>query len=279
MYADSVLPEAQAGEWAKRYEERSGPGNELWHGKLAKEEVRRSRQAYYGSVSFVDEQIGRIVEVLEKRGLLEETMILFIADHGDMLGDQNLWRKSYGYEQSAHIPMLMRLPASMNLKASGKSIDNPVELRDILPTVLDAAGASIPANVEGESLLELVRTQGKGWREYIDLEHDVCYSPTNHWSGLTDGKWKYLYHAQHGEEQLFHLEEDPNELKDLAAATEYEGQLKMWRARLVAHLEERGPAWVKDGKLVPRPEGLLHSPNFPGYASAEATLKKVAYGA
>jgi hypothetical protein len=53
----------------------------------------------------------------------------------------------------------------------------------------------------------------------------------------------------------------------------------MWRARLVAHLEERGPAWVKDGKLVPRPEGLLHSPNFPGYASAEATLKKVAYGA
>jgi choline-sulfatase len=279
MYEDSALPEAHAGEWAKGYEERSGPGNEIWHGKLPAAEIRRSRQAYYGSVSFVDEQIGRIVEVLEKRKLLDETLILFIADHGDMLGDQNLWRKSYGYEQSAHIPMLMRLPAGMGPKAAGQVMANPVELRDILPTVLDAAGAAIPESIEGRSLLELVRTQGKAWREYIDLEHDICYSPTNHWNGLTDGKWKYLYHAQHGDEQLFHLESDPNELRDLAGAAGYQGQLKMWRERLIAHLEERGPAWVEDGKLVPRPEGMLHSPNFPGYAPAEATLKKVVYGA
>lgn len=278
MYEGAALPEAQAGEWAKKFEERSGPGNEIWHGKLAPEEVRRSRQGYYGSVSFVDEQVGRILEVLEKRGLLEETLILFISDHGDMLGDQNLWRKSYGYEQSAHIPMLMRVPAKMGM-AAGRVMEQPVELRDILPTVLDAAGAAVPASVEGRSLLELVRTDGKGWREFIDLEHDICYSPANHWNGLTDGKWKYIYHAQRGEEQLFHLATDPNELKDLAGDTEYADQLKMWRARLAAHLEERGPEWVKDGKLVPRPEGMLRSPHFPGYAPAVETLKKVAYGA
>ena len=279
IYENSALPEAQVADWAKSYEPRSGPGYEIWHGKLPPDQIRRSRQGYYGSVSFVDEQIGRILDVLDQRKLLDETLILFISDHGDMLGDQNLWRKSYGYEQSAHIPMLMRLPASMSLKADGRVMDNPVELRDILPTALDAAGAPIPESIEGRSLLELVRTGGKGWREYIDMEHDICYSPSNHWNGLTDGKWKYLYHAQHGEEQLFHLEKDPHELKDLSRVAEHGSQLKLWRERLVAHLEERGPAWVKNGELVPRPQGMLLSPNFPGYAPAAETLKRVAYGA
>ena len=68
-------------------------------------QVRRSRQGYYGSISFVDEQIGRILEALSKRNLLEETLIIFFSDHGDMLGDQNLWRKSYAYAGSARVPM------------------------------------------------------------------------------------------------------------------------------------------------------------------------------
>ena len=279
MYQDAALPEPQVSDWAKQFEERSGPGNEIWHGKLPAGEVRQSRQGYYGSVSFVDEQVGRILDVLEKRELLEETLILLIADHGDMLGDQNLWRKSYGYEQSAHVPMLMRVPRRMGLNAHGLVMDNPVELRDVLPTVLDAAGAAIPAGIEGRSLLELVRTKGEGWREFIDLEHDICYSPTNHWNGLTDGKWKYIYHAQDGREQLFDLKADPNELKDRAELEEFSAELAKWRGRLVAHLEERGPAWVSNGKLVPRPEGMLRSPNFPGYAAAEKTLKRMTHEA
>ncbi|HEU5341022.1 arylsulfatase [Edaphobacter sp.] len=279
MYEDTPLPEPQVADWASRFEQRSGPGNELWHGKLPADEVRRSRQGYYGSVSFVDEQIGRILEVLEKRKLLDETLILFISDHGDMLGDQNLWRKGYGYEQSAHVPMIMRPPSGMGLGAAGQVIPNPVELRDVLPTFLDAAGASIPESIEGKSLLQLVRSRGEGWREYIDLEHNICYGPEIHWNGLTDGRWKYLYHALHGDEQLFHLENDPHELKDLAASEEHAPQLKLWRERLVAHLEERGTEWVSNGKLVPRPHGMLLSPNFPGYLAPEHLVPKIAWGA
>lgn len=266
MYEGAPLPEAKAGDWAKRFAPRSSASNDLWHGKLPAQEIRRSRQAYYGNVSFVDEQIGRILEVLEQRKLLDETLILFISDHGDMLGDQNLWRKSYGYEQSAHIPMLMRAPSGMGLGPGGQTIASPVEIRDVLPTFLDAAGASIPESIEGRSLLHLVKTKGEGWRPYIDLEHNICYSVTNHWNGLTDGRWKYLYHAMDGEEQLFHLEKDPNELEDLAGSPEYSATLKLWRGRLVAHLEERGNLWVRNGKLVPRPQGMMLSPNFPGYA-------------
>ena len=100
--------------WAigrERYAPRSGPDYEIWHGDLGEAQVRSSRQGYYGSVSHVDEQIGRVVEALEKRGWLEETLIVFVADHGDMTGDQNLWRKSYAYEPSARIPCCCVGPA------------------------------------------------------------------------------------------------------------------------------------------------------------------------
>lgn len=267
MYQDAALPEAEVGDWAGRYAPRSSASNDLWHGKLPAGEIRTSRQAYYGSVTFVDEQIGRILETLEQRKLLDETLILFISDHGDMLGDQNLWRKSYGYEQSAHIPMLMRPPSGMGLGPGGQAITNPVEIRDVLPTFLDAAGASIPESIEGKSLLRLIKTKGEGWRPYIDLEHNICYGAENHWNGLTDGRWKYLYLAMDGEEQLFHLESDPHELHDLAGIPEYESTLRTWRARLVDHLAPRGNLWVRNGKLIPRPEGMDLSPNFPGYTA------------
>ncbi len=103
--------------------------------------MRSSRQGYYGSVSpdCWDEQIGRVLEALEKRGWLEETLILFVADHGDMTGDQNLWRKSYAYEPSARIPMLLRWPKGLASAERNAVRNNPVEIRDILPTFLEAA--------------------------------------------------------------------------------------------------------------------------------------------
>ena len=265
MYEGMPLPEAEAGEWATRYEPRSSDKDDLWHGKLSKLEIQNSRQGYYGSVSFVDEQVGRILDALDQRKMLDDTLIVFFSDHGDMLGDQNLWRKAYAYEQSAHIPMLMRPASGMQLGVSGLTIENPVEIRDLLPTFLDAAGVEIPASIEGKSLLYLVRTRGAGWRSYIDLEHNVCYDVTNHWNALTDGKWKYVFHANNGEEQLFHLERDQHELNDVAKRPEQAAELSMWRARMVDHLSERGDQWVRDGKLMLRKQGMALSPNFPGY--------------
>ena len=141
----------------------------------------------------------------------------------------------------------------------------PVELRDVLPTFLDAAGSEARRPIDGRSLLTLVRNDGRGWREYIDLEHNICYSPSNHWNALTDGKWKYIFHAPDGEEQLFHLENDPHELHDLAGDTSHESQLRLWRGRLIDHFAERGEPFLKNGKLGLRPEGMPHSPNFPAF--------------
>jgi len=264
MYEDAPLPRAVVGDWAARYAPRSSDRDDLWHGDLGEEQVRRSRQGYYGSVSFVDEQIGRILEALEQRGWLEQTLIVFIADHGDMTGDHHLWRKSYAYEASARIPMLLRWPEGLVSARRGQLLREPVELRDVLPTLLDAAGATVPEGLDGRSLLDLVRGRKEGWRSWIDLEHDVCYSPENHWSALTDGRWKYIFHARDGREQLFYVERDPGELKDLAGDPAWQDTLRQWRQRLIEHLAERGERFVKNGRLVLRPESYLYSPNYPG---------------
>ena len=264
MYAEAAIPTAQVGRWAARHATRNSNRNDIWRGRLSEAEIRNMRQGYYGCISQIDEQVGRILETLEKKRLLEETLIVFTSDHGDMSGDNNLWRKSYAYEASAHIPMLMRWPQGMlGGVRRGTSMPQPVELRDLLPTFLDAAGAEAPRPLDGKSLLGLVNSGGAGWREFIDLEHDVTYSKENHWNALTDGHTKYIYHARDGEEQLFHLAGDPHELTDLAGDAAHAGELRTWRHRLVAHFQERGEPFLRSGSLAPRPESLLKSPLFP----------------
>jgi arylsulfatase A-like enzyme len=127
----------------------------------------------------------------------------------------------------------------------------PVELRDILPTFMDAAGVKpAPYAFDGVSLLRLL--PGSSARErvqprYLDLEHSRCYWPESDWTGMTDGRHKYVYWSVTGEEQLFDLERDPHKLRDLAGDAASASLLRTWRRRMADHLRERGDAWEKDG--------------------------------
>ncbi|HUK18209.1 MAG TPA: arylsulfatase [Bryobacteraceae bacterium] len=262
-YADAPLPPARAGRWADKYRPADRTRPDPWHGDFGEEAVRRARQGYYGSVSFVDEQIGRILETLDTRTQFRNTLIFFLADHGDMLGDQFLWRKGYAWQPSARIPMLLSWADGLDRARVGQTIARPVEIRDVLPTLLDAAGAPVPDAVEGRSLLALVRNPDGPWREWIDLEHNVVYSPENHWNALTDGAGKYIFHAYSGQEQLFDLVKDPYELLDLSGDAAFAEELRKWRGRMVAHLAPRGEAWVTNGRLALRTAGQLYSPNYP----------------
>ena len=265
MYDVDDMPAPSVGAWAKRYAPHDDPPkSSLWHGDLGVRQAKESRRAYYGSISFIDEQIGRILKTLKQRGLDDNTLIVFFADHGDMLGDHHLWRKTYAYEGSAKVPMLLRWPKSMGAKHQrGKTLPQPVELRDILPTFLDAAGAPIPDYLDGRSMLELVRGKARSWRPYIDLEHSMCYN-RDHWTALTDGHFKYIYYAYDGREELFNLADDPHELHDLADEPASAAILKQWRQRMVEHLTERGEEFVADGRLAIRTKRMLYSPHYPG---------------
>jgi len=264
MYNEDEMPNPYIGNWAARYTEHKDPPNpSLWHGDLGVRQAKKSRRGYYASITFIDEQIGRILAALKKRSMYENTLIIHFSDHGDMLGDHHLWRKTYAYEASAKIPMLLRWPKNMGMEHQrGKTLRRPVELRDVLPTFLDAAGAPIPNHLDGKSMLELVRGNTKNWRQFIDLEHSMCYSE-DHWNALTDGKFKYIYYAYDGREQLFDLTNDPGELYDLAAASAYKNVLLQWRQRMVEHLSERGEQFVSNGKLVIRKKRFLYSPHYP----------------
>ena len=250
-----------------------GPSKpDAWCGLMPTNETILAKRAYYGSIRFVDEWVGTILEEVN----YDNTLILWTADHGDGQGDHYHWRKGYPYEVSAHIPMLIRWPASVASQIPRGSVSYEVtELRDVFPTMADAAGLEIPATVDGASLLCLVdptRKQCSQWREYLDLEHSTCYNAQNHWNALTDGKVKYIFNANYAanstvfpQEQLFNLTADPYELVDLHASAAYASELSMWRERMVKQFENegRGDVWVKAGVLQQRTAGQTYSPNYP----------------
>ena len=95
------------------------------------------------------------------------------------------------------------------------------------------------------------------------MEHGQCYWKENSWTALTDNRYKYIYYSVTGEEQLFDLEKDSGEKKNLAGISRYKNILAKWRQRMVDHLSDRGEDWVKDGKLVIRDENIVFSPNYP----------------
>jgi arylsulfatase A-like enzyme len=203
------------------------------------------------------------MESLTRRKLLDQTLIVFFSDHGDMLGDHNLWRKSYAYAGSSRVPFLVRWPEGMLTARRGGTMDQMVELRDVLPTFLDAAAAAPARPLDGRSLLPLIAGKSAEWRPFLDLEHGVCYGPDNHWNALADQRYKYIFHARDAREQLFDLQRDPNELHDLSGDSASVAVLREWRQRMIAHLSHRGDHWVRGGALVTRENDPTYSPNYP----------------
>jgi arylsulfatase A-like enzyme len=265
-YANADVPPASIGDWARKMygdvKTSFQKAPEVTRGVVPPDEIIQSRRSYAATISFVDEQIGRILAALEKRGELENTFILFTADHGDILGDNLLYRKTFSVEGSVNIPMIVRWPDRLGLNAKRGQVWNDLaELRDVLPTFLDAAGLPCPKAVEGASLLDALR--GKPWRTMLDLEHASCYDPKDGWVALTDQRYKYVYYTITGVHQLFDLQNDPHELRDLAADSASAALVKEWRQKMIKHLAPRGDKWVRDGDLVVQPKAQLFRPDSP----------------
>jgi arylsulfatase A-like enzyme len=172
-----------------------------------------------------------------------------------MLGDHYLFRKCYPYDGSARIPFLIGGPEIKR----GVICDQPVCLEDIMPTVLELAGARIPETVEGRSLVPILRGETRQLgREFLHGEHATCYryEQANHF--LTDGRSKYIWYSSNGTEQFFDLVSDPGETRNLAKAPDHGAQVALWRKRLIACLKER-PEGFSDGErlIAGRPHNAL----------------------
>ena len=250
QFIDRQLPSPAVGDWAQRHAEEPEypPDINAWRGKLPKHVVHRARAAYFAYLAFLDAQIGRFVERMNRGGLLSRTLTAFTSDHGEMLGDHHLWRKTYAYEPSARVPFIVKPPVLMESQRNVE-VSQVVGWEDLMPTFLEAAGTPIPETVEGRSLWPLLRGDTVEWREYYHGEHSPCYERANACQFLTDGHAKYVWNPSTGEEQLFDLDEDPEECRDLAPDGGTE--LTEWRQRLVRELAGREEGMSDGQRLHP----------------------------
>jgi arylsulfatase A-like enzyme len=246
-YQDRPIPPVPVGDWAAEF---AGPvaSVDASAGSLPDNVLARSRRAYYAQMSHLDYQIGRLLFWLGKRGSPGNTWVIFMSDHGELLGDHSLFRKTVPLEGSAKVPLIVQPPESVDCPRWSKC-KLPVTHMDLMPTILEEAGLEIPETVEGSSLAPLVRGEETDWREFIHGEHSGAKLANQY---VTDGKEKYMWHSPSDRELFFDLTEDPQEEVDRSKDPAYAQRVELWRRRLIAVLAERPEDGLSDGeRLIP----------------------------
>ena len=188
---------------------------------ITPEDIRRSRRAYFANISYLDDKIGQILQVLEDTR--QDAHILFLSDHGDMLGERGLWFKMSFYEGSARVPLMISAPG-----LEPGRVDTPVSTIDVTPTLGDLAGVDmteIAPWTDGETLVPLA--QGTAREAPVAIE----YAAEGSWAPLVclrTGRWKYIRCAL-DPDMLFDLDADPREQTNLASDPAHAQTLQHFR--------------------------------------------------
>jgi choline-sulfatase len=211
---------------------------------LSDAEVKRWIARYYGFVSQLDAQIGRLLDGLDQLGIEDNTIVIFTSDHGDMLGEHGRFYKSVMYEGSARVPFIVRWPG---MQKTGKE-SALVSHVDIMPTLLRAAGLEPSGHLPGKDLQPLIRENGKGWTERSVYAESLNYLPFESLM-LRKGPYKLIANATNTKNpsinyELYDLMNDPWELRNLAGNSDYSGKLKMLKDELTA-------IWTRQKKHMP----------------------------
>ena len=191
---------------------------------ITEEDVHRSHRAYFANISYLDKKIGGILDVLARGRMADDTVVVFLSDHGDMLGERGLWFKMSFCEGSARVPLMIQAPG---LEAN--RVDAPVSLVDLTPTLADLSGVSLGEVMpwtDGESLLGLAQGGKCESQVAIEFAAEGFYAPM---VSLRTGRWKYNRCAL-DPDQLFDLEADPQELTNFAADPAHGATLAELRA-------------------------------------------------
>lgn len=217
--------------------------------------LRRIRELYYAAVSHVDRAIGGILDALEEIGELDNTLIIHTSDHGELLGDYGAFQKSVPYDSCSRIPFIIRYP---KVFPAGSLRSDFVDLNDILPTFLDAAGIEYPGPcvLPGRSLLRENETRD---RQYMENGRG-----SNRWISMRDERFKFNYYFGGGGEELFDQENDPLESVNLLAGGAVEADTRSVRDRLYTELVKHEAVWGLEGMsdghrlaVLPSPQSAL----------------------
>ncbi|MDA0918073.1 MAG: sulfatase-like hydrolase/transferase [Planctomycetota bacterium] len=271
MYSDVDLDELVYGNWVpdswrdnvpsdssignSKTEQPTSSSNELcyrlnvqrngWHVR-SPQTIRTALQGFYALCTHIDHQIRLVLGTLREEGILDNTIIVFTADHGDMLGRHGLWAKRLFYEGSANVPFLLVPQKGDERVAENSCDDRLVNLRDVMPTLLDQAGIPIPDSCDGIPIAGAIRR---------DHAYGECNEGPMAARMIHDGRFKLVYYPAGNCRQLFDLHDDPTELHDLSSDSNHSVALERLTALLSSELYGSDLDWVNDfGELVGLPD-------------------------
>ena len=235
LYRNKKLTPPPVGDWVnENHLKQCGRIVDSDTGPVDPELMRQAQIGYYACISHVDNQIGRILMALEEQNILQNTVILFCSDHGELLGDHHTYRKIQPYQGSIHIPMILY---NGGLRGCQNDL---VELRDVLPTFLELAGANVLESLDGKSMLH------SNNREYLHGEHSGGNIGNQYIVTKTD---KYCWFMESGREQYFNLATDPKEMHDGIHDPAYQNRIAVLRNLLIWELDGREEGYT-DGSVL-----------------------------
>ncbi len=268
FYRGVDLDEPFSGAWSQDPDllpaelRRAQSGARTWNADY----VREARRAFYALCTHIDHQLRLVIGTLRESGDLQNTVILFTSDHGDMLGNHGIWAKRHFLEGSANVPMILVDPRPEPRVEAGSTDSRLVGLQDVMPTLLDLAGIAPPGTVEGLSMVADSRRD----HLYGEIDNGAFHPRMVH-----NGRHKLIYYPEGNRFQLFDLDADPQELHDLAQTPEAASVLTDLQARLAESLYGEDRAWVRDGRWTGAPEpqaGYWRAPRAdPGLAGQRGT--------
>ncbi|QDV24728.1 sulfatase [Aureliella helgolandensis] len=224
---------------------------------------RECLQAYYASISFMDAQVGAVVDSLDRLGLSDNTIIVFTSDHGYHMGEHGLWQKMSLFEQSSRVPMLIVAPGA---KANGSIVKTPVSHVDLFPTLAELCQVKAPANLQGQSLvpmLEDASTIGRGWSltqvKRGGTRKQGARTPSFFGYSLRTERWRYT-EWDSGEQgtELYDHHADPQELHNLASLPEHAATLQ----QLSQQLENAVATTFPESGVTPAVRPVTWAPNL-----------------
>ncbi len=264
LYQNKSLRPPFVGDWeTDAYLKRDGRIFDSKTGPIDPELIRQAQVGYYACITHLDHQIGRLLMALIEQEVYDDSIFLFTSDHGEELCDHHMFRKSRPYEGSCHIPMLITAGSHVLPDLQRGTVCHAVvELRDVMPTLLAAAGVPAPASVDGHSLLPLAQNPSGRVREWLHGEHSYGEF-SNHW--IVTETDKYIWHAQSGQEQYFDLQADPHECHDLIHSAAHQTRIATLRNHLIDALRDRPEGFTDGTKLIP---GRPYEPILPSATQA-----------
>lgn len=189
---------------------------------VSEREIRRALAAYYGMIEQLDEQFGRVVDKLERMGQdLDDWIVIYTTDHGDMMGEHGVWEKGQMYEGSARVPLLVRWPR----RFAGRTVTQNVSLIDLFATLCELTGVPAPDGLDSRSLVPLMAGRSDGWDDEVLSEH------RGNQFMIKRGNLKFLSFAGGPGDMLFDLAADPGETTDVIDQPAYAEAVAAFRAR------------------------------------------------